>query len=154
MIQFNPNQFVPNKPIEVRVLANGVDITREIYQINPKHRDGSPNKSQWTIRNNEEVAVFGWALEHNSQSDGYYWGVFYDGLTSRVLGQTAKHQDTKIARFECSAQPRIWHGYPVDYLTDPQHDRPNRTVLLEWAHLNIIKKHQIAKLTGGQGWKD
>ncbi len=155
MVNFNPNQFLPNRPFSVLVLDNtGNVILKEVYQINPKHRDGSLYKSQWTIKNQEEAAVFGWALEHDSHSGKYYWGVFLNRGVCRVLGQTAKRQDSKIARFECSSQPRIWHGYPVDYVNNPQNNCPHRTVLYKWVNLSIITKSQISKLLGGMGWKD
>lgn len=134
--------------------GNGVVIRQDVYQINPKHRDGSPNKSQWTIRNQDEAGVFGWALEHGSKSGKYYWGVFLDGLNSCVLGQTTSHRDTRIARFESSAQPIIWHGYPVDYFTAPQRDCPDKDVLSDWEAQKIITKSQISKLIRGMGWKD
>lgn len=155
MIQYVPNIFIENYPIEVIIADNmGLQVKKEVYQINPKHRDRSRNKSKWSIEKHEEVGVFGWALEHNSQDGKYYWGVSLHQNMCRVLGRTVSSHNTKIARFECSNQPKIWHGYPVDYKKDPQHDCPNRTILSEWAGLKIIKKPQIAKLIGGQGWKD
>ncbi|MBQ7269255.1 MAG: hypothetical protein IJS62_05300 [Bacteroidales bacterium] len=155
MILFEPNVFIENNPITVIVANNlGRQVKREVYQINPKHRDRSQNKSKWSIEKPEEVGVFGWALENNSQDGRYYWGVSLHQNMCCVLGRTANSQNTKIARFECSAQPKIWHGYPVDYVKDPQHDCPNSTILRKWAKLNIITKPQIAKLIGGQGWKD
>lgn len=155
MIQFNPNTFLPNHPVTVTVTnTHGDLVCNEIYQINPHHRDGTPKKSQWTITNRKEVEVFGWSQERGSLSDGFYWGVLWDGALCLPLGMTPNSLNSKIARFECTAQPRVWHGYPVDYVNDPQHDCPDRDVLLLWARLGIITKAKIAKLIGGQGWKD
>ena len=155
MIQFNPNTFLPNHPVTVTVTnAQGDLVCNETYQINPHHRDGNPNKSQWTINNRKEVEVFGWSQESGSLSDGYYWGVLRDGAVCLPLGMTPHRQSSKIARFECAAQPRVWHGYPVDYVNDPQHDCPGYEVLHKWAEQGIISKSKIAKLIGGQGWND
>lgn len=155
MIQFIPNTFLPNRPFRVNFVdGKGVITCTELYQINPKHRDGSKKKSQWLIKNHEEAGVFGWSLEHKSQSGEYYWGVFFDGYDCCVLGRTEHNHPTKIARFESNGYPRIWHGYPVDYINDPQNDCPHRKVLLEWVKLGVINKSKIAKLIGGQGWKD
>lgn len=153
MPQYNPNVFIPNHQISVSMINGQGDTVCELYQINPHHRDGSPQKSQWTINNREEVEVFGWSMSINSISDDYYWGVFWDGVLCNTLGVTPHRLNSKIARFECTAQPRVWHGYPVDYVNDPQHDCPGYDVLKKWAGLGIITKPQIAKLIGGQGWK-
>ncbi len=154
MIQFNPNSLLPNHPVSVTVTDNQGIIVSEIYQINPHHRDRTPNKSQWSISSRKEVEVFGWSIENNSIANDYYWGVMNDGAVCYPLGVTPHNLYSKIARFENSAKPRVWHGYPVDYVNDPQHDCPCRDVLLKWAGLGIITKAQIAKLIGGQGWKD
>ena len=154
MILFNPNRFLPGQPITVTKTDNqGTVVCTEVYQINPNHRNNNPLKSQWTIHNHEEAGVFGWSLEHDCFEEDYYWGVLYNGVSSAILGITTSGLDTKIARFECSIHPRIWHGYPVDYVNDPQHDCPGRTVLLKWAAMGIITKSKIAKLIGGQGWR-
>lgn len=155
MIEYIPNSFLPNKPFQVIVIDDQVGLLcSETYQINPNHRNGNFRKSQWLIKSNEEAGVFGWSLEHNSHDGRYYWGVFLVDTICSPLGLTTLKRLTKISRFECSNNPRIWHGYPVDYINDPQYDRPNRAVLLAWANMGIITKSQIAKLIGGQGWKD
>lgn len=154
MIQFNPTVFLSNHPVSVTVTIAPNNIVCEVYQINPHHRNGNPNKSQWTIGNHEEVEVFGWSVENESKTDEYYWGVLMDGAVCLPLGITPHRLSSKVARFECSAQPRVWHGYPVDYVNNPQHDCPGRDVLLKWATLGIITKSQIARLIGGRGWRD
>lgn len=153
-MHFNPNTFLPNHPVSVTVTDDQGGRVREVYQINPHHRNGAQNKSQWTISNREEVEVFGWSLENNSIADEYYWGVLFNGTVCLSLGVTPHRLNSKIARFVCSNFPRVWHGYPVDYVNDPQHDCPNYEVLRKWAGLGIITKAKIAKLIGGQGWKD
>lgn len=154
MLYFNPNRFIPNHPISVNATDDYGKTVCEVYQINPHHRNGTPNKSQWTISNGKEVEVFGWSLENNSMADDCYWGVLNEGVVCLPLGVTTHGLNSKIARFVCSAKPKVWHGYPVDYVNDPQHDCPGSDVLRRWVGLGIISKAQIAKLIGGQGWKD
>lgn len=155
MIQFSPQKFLPNSPVTViKTDGQGAMICTEVYQINPNHRNYNPQKSQWIVKNHEEVMVFGWSMEYECLWEGYYWGVLYDGINCSVLGTAVSGFNTKIARFECSRQPRIWHGYPVDYVNDPQHDCPGRAILLKWEAMGIITKSKIAKLIGGQGWRD
>lgn len=154
MINFNPNTFLADHPVSVTVSDDQGKKVCEVYQINPHHRNGNPNKSQWTVNNREEVEIFGWSICINSISDNHYWGVWLERDMCRPLGVTPHRLNSKIARFDFTEQPMVWHGYPVDYVNDPQHDCPGRDVLLKWAGLGIITKTQIAKLIGGQGWKD
>ena len=103
---------------------------------------------------NNIINYCGMAKMNDSISDENFWGVLWDGAVCHPLGMTPHRQSSKIARFVCAAQPRVWHGYPVDYVNDPQHDCPGYEVLHKWAEQGIISKSKIAKLIGGQGWND
>lgn len=156
-MRYDPDTFPHNAPITVSydtVDNNGDDIVlSKVYQSNPKHRDGTRNKSQWRITLQDEVMLFGWAFEKNSFDKKYYWGVIKQGNKCKELGTTYRHRGSRIARFEHSNPPEIWHGYPVDYIHDPQNDCPGRALLYIWKDMGIITKHGIAKLISGRGWK-
>lgn len=154
MATFNPDSFLSDIPITVTYTSEDCSSKQKVYQINPAHRNGNPQKSQWTIGNREELEVFAWSLENWSYDGRYYWGVFLNNGTNAVLGLTAGGFDSKIARFVVNGQPQIWHGYPVDYINNPQCERPNRAVLSHWFEIGIITKPKILKLMRGKGWSD
>lgn len=152
-MNYSPDKYIANHPITLSFDDQGIE-RREVYQINPKHRNGDKDKSQWIVSTEEEVHLFGWALECESLDQGFYWGVIYDSTGCRVLGLTTDKKESKIARFVGSGNHSIiWHGYPVDYISDPSHDCPSRSLLLKWASEGIISKPQISKLIRGQGWR-
>ncbi len=154
MVTFIPDTFLSNTPITVAVTRQDGANCHEVYQINPAHRNRNPQKSQWSIDNRGEPGVFAWSLENISRDPKGYWGVCINNGECLVLGLTVSQHDTKIALFVANGQPQLWHGYPADYITNPQCDCPNRTVLKHWAEIGIISKARIAKLTSGKGWKD
>lgn len=152
MVSYSPDTFFEGIPITLSFEENGKILHSKIYQINPQHRNGSSSKSQWTITRKAEVELFGWANEKESKSGDYYWGVIQHNNKCIDLGITVAENKTKIARFVHSHEPIIWHGYPVDYIQDPQNDCPRRELLLKWKAMGIIEKHQISRLTSGKGW--
>lgn len=157
-MRYKPDTFPLNVPITVSydtVDNNGNDkVLSKVYQSNPKHRDGSRNKSQWRITLQDEVMLFGWAFENNSFDKKYYWGVIQQGDKCIELGFTTNRNiGSRIARFEHGNPPEIWHGYPVDYIRDPQNDCPGKRLLNNWRDWGIITKADIAKLISGRGWK-
>lgn len=157
-MKYDPERFDVNIPITLTYTVikddDSFDTESKVYQINPKHRDGSPEKAQWTIPQEKEVKLFGWSIENKSYSAKYYWGVRYEYGRCIVLGFTSRRDNSKIARFECGNNQNIWHGYPADYIRDATHDCPSRDVLNKWEKAGLITKPEISRLIKGRGWKD
>lgn len=151
---YNPDEYRSDIPVTLSYVDSGGEPRSTVYQINPKHRSLNKYKSHWTITPKEEVHLFGWAWEKEYFDKKYYWGVYFRDGCCQVLGKTVSGQTTRLARFESSLRPVIWHGYPVDYCSDPQNDCPRKALLTKWAADGIIHKHQIVKLLSGKGWKD
>jgi hypothetical protein len=120
------------------------------YAVNPKHRNGSPDGSQWTIPPIEEHACFqtaeiaGWLLGDKG------WGLHLVAETPAYLGVAVDGGRLLfVAKFVAGAAPVVWHGYPAD----PEkrtHDIPEEHVLQHWLVLNLLSKPKIRKLGRGQ----
>lgn len=121
------------------------------YVINPQHRDGNPNKSQWTIVEDSEYVLFGTA-----QSSGWLdvsikkgFGIKKNGVLIDQLGLwTDRTTILKIAKFVGDHQDE-WHGYPANFRQNA-HDRPTTDVLRKWNEAEYISKSQMGKITRGQ----
>ncbi len=118
------------------------------YEPNPKHRDNSPNKSQWTISVPEERSCF--ALAH---ANGWVvvgavvgWGLLLDAADQvRMLGVSDDgDRDLWWAKFVGKTAP--WHGYPADLRRRQEADIPPITIRREWFKRDYISKPALAKL--------
>lgn len=139
------------------------------YFFNPQHRDGNPNKSQWTILCSEELDCFrnSWKKYWNGIVDGIDDGEIPDnaygvliqdrkvipiGIRSRENTQKQGCHELYIAHFEgnrgANNQSVIWHGYPADYLVN-SHDIPSDCYLREWKDKNLLTNSQMNKIRRG-----
>lgn len=113
------------------------------------HRNSSPQKSQWTINRNEEVAIF-----HNSIARGWIlknsgWGLYMPNGTPAYLGiDKSKSKNLFIAKF-VSKNSNFWHGYPADYTRRPQ-DVPHEEVINSWIRVQLFSKAKARKILRGQ----
>lgn len=118
-----------------------------MYSVNPHHRNGNVNKSQWTISEADEIRSFelasanGWLLAEKG------WSLHFVDLTATWLG-VAKDRTTQlfVAKF-VGGQEIDWHGYPADYRNN-NHDIPEEAILRSWLtqkHLSAAKVRKIAK---------
>ena len=145
----------PGCTVDVTLAINGSPSCAK-YHFNSAHRNSSfaKVKTQWRISCRDEVACYGHSLEKGYRQEDYYWGYVLRYGRCIQLGKTASGNVSKIAKFVCSENPRVWHGYPVDYIDDPSHDCPNREVLNRWREERVISKPEMIKLITGKGWKD
>jgi hypothetical protein len=120
------------------------------YCIHPDHRNGNPNKSQWTITEEEERAAFVRAVEHEWLLQNRGWGLHLHQEQPQYLG-TSKGQAAAlfVAKFVSSGAQVSWHGYPADHQRNIQ-DIPESKVLKSWIDLRLLALPKIRKLMKGQ----
>jgi hypothetical protein len=121
------------------------------YVINSQHRDGNPNKSQWTLSKTGECSLFntanssGW-LDFSSKKG---FGINKTGAILDQLGVwTDRVTVLKIAKFVGDHQDE-WHGYPLNYRKN-QHDKPTVGVLNLWLKSGLISKPDMARIKTGK----
>lgn len=121
------------------------------YTINPQHRDGNPNKSQWTVLEADEKSIFdvSYSAGWKDEDDKKCFGIKNSGTTLSVIGRCKDRIiDLKIAKFVSDHQ-FIWHGYPANYRTNQQ-DKPSTSILKKWVDEDFITKSKMGKITRGQ----
>lgn len=127
------------------------------YIPNRNHHNNNPDKSQWTITEDEEISCFNLMYQSGwKDEDGKYgWGLKYTSPIAtqfailEKIGLTQQREITKIARFEHSdtfADGHVeWHGYPIDYQRR-RSDIPVSKVLQLWVNARLITKSQMSKI--------
>jgi hypothetical protein len=116
------------------------------YIISSQHRrSGNPNKSIWTITNEEEVACFILSVNSNWTSNHIGWGIKLIGSVLQVVGRNDANADLKFAKFVDGTKRKVWHGWPADYRRKKQ-DIPSTIVLALWKNKNYISKSQVRKI--------
>jgi hypothetical protein len=121
------------------------------YFFHPKHRGApSADASIWTIPIPTELNVFVDSLEALWIDEVEGWGLCI-GHEGNVLplGKNLVEINLFIAKFVRKRNNAPWHGYPADYIVNPQ-DRPTPAILLEWHEQGIIQKYEIARIRGGR----
>ena len=118
------------------------------YFVHPKHR-GRPTKNRctWIISVLEEVALFRKVIPVLCRPGEIYWAAEAEGRRLRTVGINVHRESLIFAKFVDDSA--IWHGYPADYRKQPQ-DRPPIPVLQNWETQGLLKKHHIAKISGGK----
>lgn len=125
------------------------------YITHPPHRNGNPNKSQWTITPDAELACF--ALSGNEAwlllEVGIGWGLHLevDGTgTANVsyLGENAaRNRVLFLAKFVGTSGQ--WHGYPCDPQAKAQ-DIPKPAILESWLAKKLLPAAKIRRILKGQ----
>lgn len=131
------------------------------YVHNVLHRNGNPQKSQWSISELDErncfenaagfLHIYGWTLTFCC------WGLhFSEGGLSYLGISAANSSDPRrelfIAKFVDSNQNNRWHGYPADHVDHPQ-DIPPENILSHWMRLRHLSPAKIRKISKGQRCK-
>lgn len=113
------------------------------------HRNGDPQKSQWTISIEEELLSFATSQENKWYDDDKGWGIHPTGALLEV-GKLKTGEKVLIARFQKLGPTahNQWHGYPAD-IRGKTHDIPNDFVLTDWKNKKIILNHQFSKIRRG-----
>ena len=129
-----------------------------IYYFPKKdHRDQTPEKSQWTISEEQERICFtesirkGWNIPEFKS-----WGLHFDG-TGKVTyvgisaSENSERQELIFAKFIDSTKNNCWHGYPANHTKNQ--DRPPLEVLESWRQKGYLPKKKIANIQKGQKCK-
>ena len=115
------------------------------YKAVSYHRNGTSDKSQWTISVDDEFDLFA-QTKHDGQiydDKGYNLWIVNDMV--EVLGYTEHGSETRMARFEDGTRSNHWHGYPANYLR-AKNDIPPMSLLREWKKKGLIEKSDITRL--------
>ena len=122
------------------------------YRHHPHHRQAAyaRQKSQWTISETIELAVYQNSVNNNWLADTAYWGLHLKGYIAHQLGVSRQPSSDglKIAKFVVDQQNN-WHGYPVAHWISPW-DNPSDEILRKWKAAGIINKAKMAKIHRGQ----
>lgn len=119
-----------------------------MYQVHPPHRNGSPQKSQWTIPEEDETACFDAATAMNWLVGDAGWGLHIVNTSPTWLGTCIDGTRSFVAKFVGNVSTNVWHGYPADH-RKPQ-DVPADEVLRAWLAQGRLGKAKIRKLAKGQ----
>jgi hypothetical protein len=145
---YTPNPALQNVRLTCVIHPQEQTPQIEEYQINPQHRNGNPNKSQWSIICEEEIAVFAQSCNDGMVEDDHYmWGLYMPGDKPAILGSTKNSDDSKIAIFDNGKQNGFWHGYPADYIRN--NEVPPSEILAYWKTKEYINKSDINKIIKG-----
>jgi len=127
------------------ISINGQELT---YLKVPYHRDGTVEKSQWTISENEEVDCFIESIQKKWSNGETNFGLRRNENDDLIyLGRNRFGEDLLIAKFVNNSSN--WHGYPSDYIRNT-HDIPNYSTLIDWRDRNLIRKSQMLKIKQGK----
>ena len=145
---YSPMPAKPDERLNCTITNSVGHKTTVQYQINKQHRDRNPNKAQWEILCEEEVAVFaGSVYEGIVEDEKYMWGLYIPMNKPSVLGVTKNGDESKIARFDNGRHNGFWHGYPADYIKSQEY--PQDEVLDLWRNKKVIDKADINKIIKG-----
>jgi hypothetical protein len=132
------------------------DIEHRIEEINcyytivSYHRDNSnPEKSKWTIQEDEELLCFVQSIKQSWKNGKFAWGLHIINGIIEQLGVNKFREPAKCAKFVDPGQNDKWHGYPADFIRN-SHDRPTPVVLKVWNDQNLITKPQMVRILQGK----
>jgi hypothetical protein len=125
-------------------------MTNSSYATIDYHRNGHPEKSQWTISEAEEINCFKLSENNKWLLQDHGWGLHFINGKADFLG-IAQDRVTLvfIAKFVAKSPANAWHGYPADYRNNSK-DIPAECILKEWLNKKIISTAKIRKITKGQ----
>lgn len=123
-----------------------------LYMSVDYHRNGDPEKSQWTISIEHEFESFAVSRKNKWFNDQHGWGI-HPSMELLDVGRLVDGRNVQIARFQEMTPhgqeiQNKWHGYPAD-IKGKTSDIPILKVLTDWLELGIIKKHQLSKIRRG-----
>lgn len=108
-------------------------------------------KSYWTIKVSEEITVFDSASTQGWLINGNGWGLYITQGGPEYLGKAQDHvRDVFISRYREDSLLGRWHGYPADYVKNPEQDTPDVAVLDSWLTQKFLPKAKIRKIAGGE----
>ena len=124
------------------------------YQVDNLHRNGNPNKSQWTVKTEIELQIFTFGLlnEWCNTSQDVIWSIpkHSQQLTSIGTERAIKGSSTEclyIAKYTGDSNG-TWHGYPVSNKSQPDH--PPQEIVNQWIQTNHIDKSFFSRWVRGK----
>lgn len=119
------------------------------YFCHAHHRDGRKTKSQWTITEAQEIAVFGDAVANDWLVDTIGWGLYLEDGKVAYLGVSGDGKRRLfVAKFWDSYSKDEWHGFPADQRKSQ--DKPPWEIANKWVEENYIGLPKVRKLMKGQ----
>ena len=110
------------------------------------HRDGSKQKSQWTISEDDERSAFSRTYSEEWYDGSTGWGLHFDGNTIGNLGfGVDRIRPLFMAKFVDGNARSEWHGYPADYL-EHQQDVPDTGYLMAWCEEGHLSRAKMRKI--------
>ena len=110
------------------------------------HRNGAPQKSQWTIPEDQERSVFAHAYSQGWYDGTVAWGVRIANTAISQIGiGVDRIRRLFIAKFVDGNARSEWHGYPADYLSHQQ-DVPDPRFLRIWCNRQHINRATMRKI--------
>lgn len=126
------------------------EIAATKYSIHPHHRNGHPEKSQWTIDVGDEVESFTKAQSQQWLAGDRGWGVFpTTGLPNYVGVGVNRTVRLVIAKFVLDEPHNVWHGYPANHV-DNERDIPDIEILKKWIEGSVLPIAKISKIGKGK----
>jgi hypothetical protein len=121
-----------------------------IYVPYAKHRNNTPQGSQWTITVPDEHACFFASGQHGWLRDAVGWGLHFLNNVPDYLGIAIDRQRRLfVAKFVAGNEPVEWHGYPADPEKNVQ-DIPREDILKMWQEADVLSAAKIRKILRGQ----
>jgi hypothetical protein len=131
------------------MLDTGVAVNGAVYTPLSKHRGlATASRSVWIVSVRDEIQCFVMAFRERWVFDTDGWGLrpLSPGRL-QVLGVNGFKERLALAKFV--GADGSWHGYPADYRRRVQ-DRPPMHLLRTWRASEILRKHQMAKISSGK----
>jgi hypothetical protein len=131
------------------------EVFQGVYYIhNELHRNGNPNKSQWTIVEVDERSCFATGFVSWRDREDSCWGLHIVNAGVAYLGVTPivapDRRDLFIAKFRDSSLDAKWHGYPVNSGDGSPQDIPPPIVLAAWLQSGLLRAAVVRKIARGQ----
>jgi len=120
-----------------------------LYFVHPHHRNRNRNnnKSQWLCSIKEEIELFKLGAENKwKDSENVMFSIFN---YKKNIGISWDRKRTLFFSKSVSSDNKQWHGYPADYIDNPQ-DRPDNRILEDWRDKKLIKKRHLMRILRGQ----
>ena len=131
--------------IRTHRIADGV-----MYAHHPPHRDGTIDKSQWRITEQDERSSFQDCRTKHWFSENTGWGLHFANGSVSYLGMGRDHQTSVfVAKFVSQLNRKLWHGYPADHQRSTT-DIPSEAVRRQWLEFKLLTAAKIRKLSRGQ----
>jgi hypothetical protein len=129
-------------------------IQGHLYLSKADHRDGTPEKSQWTIALEDEFASFDRTLSESWAQAKAGWGLHIVDDKARYVGRSALNygaspKDLFMIFFNIA---QVAHGYP----SDPQRSKreiPPDSIRAAWLAKQYLRPVVVRKLGRGQPCK-